>query len=221
MMPDFVQAYLVPLLTLYNGMDRYYHDINHINFCLARYEQFLNENPKQPLPSRDAEALLIAIYFHDAIYNPEAQMVSKGYSEHYSNQLMFGYATEFSRSIHNIDLKTEFTETILLAEKLITATANHGEEHETFLEKLMCDIDLSSLALDWHDFDKNTQNVVMEYAAFRPMDKIVEGNAKFLKTLIDKGTPIFQTEWGMQFEAKAQWNIKHRIANVLPPNEQF
>jgi predicted metal-dependent HD superfamily phosphohydrolase len=86
---------------------------------------------------------------------------------------------------------------------------------------MMCDIDLSSLALPWAQFEENTDNVVLEYALMRDYDTIREGNVKFLKKLINKGTPIFQTEWGKQFEEKAQWNIKHRIAQVLPANEQF
>jgi predicted metal-dependent HD superfamily phosphohydrolase len=224
MMPDFVQFCLPTLLALYNGKDRFYHDITHINFCLARVEQFNRDTATgsgSDLSETEWEALLIAVYFHDAIYNAEAQMVQPAWSEHYSSQLMYGLATEYRKTLRTQEEIDELTNVILLADKLIIATAKHGEEHDTFLEKLMCDIDLSSLALPWNQFDKNTDQVIREYALFRDEATIREGNAKFLKKLIDKGTPIFQTGWGAQFEEMAQWNIKHRIALVLPANEQF
>jgi predicted metal-dependent HD superfamily phosphohydrolase len=201
------------LLALYNGKDRFYHSINHINFCLGRFEEAKKFYKLDPVIE---DAIEIAIWYHDAIYNAEAQMVSPGYSEHASSELMYAIAEKMI-----MDDKIALKESILIAERCIKATAEHGKKHELFAEQLMCDIDLAGLGLPWTQFEKNTDDVIAEYALFRDPRIIIEGNAKFLKKLIDSGEPIFQTEWGKQYEEMAQWNIKHRIALVLPPSEQF
>jgi predicted metal-dependent HD superfamily phosphohydrolase len=217
----FVTENMATLVSMYNANGRHYHNLNHINFCLARMEQALKEEEFAGFTDNELCGLEIAIWFHDVIYNAEAQMVTKGYSEDSSVDFMMGLAIKFCREYQLLEGETweDFKEQILIAEKLIRATANHGSVPEDKLTALMVDIDLSSLALDWKEFRQNTDDVVLEYALFRDWNTIALGNARFLKGLIDK--PIYHTEWGKKnLEEKAQWNIKRRIMEVLPVDEQ-
>jgi predicted metal-dependent HD superfamily phosphohydrolase len=206
------------LVALYSAPGRHYHNLNHINFCLARMEEAKKQDEFKHFKEEQWTALEIAIWFHDAIYNAEAQMVTPGYSEFESIEFMRYCAVDYPLAINN----PEWYSIQRDAEDLILATAKHGKYiPETELEALMLDIDLASLALPWRQFKDNTDDVVMEYALFRPYDMIAVGNAKFLKGLIETNDRIYHTGWGYDaFEKMARWNIAHRVLEALPVEEQ-
>jgi predicted metal-dependent HD superfamily phosphohydrolase len=159
------------------------------------------------------DALEIAIWFHDAIYNPEAQMVTPGYSENESIELMYSL---FSSWTFRDPYESSLQRQIAIAAALIRATASHGSASVDKLTDLMLDIDLSSLALPTKQFNVNTENVIAEYALFRDPVTIILGNARFLKGLY-ASPRLFHTEWGFSnFESASRYNILNRVNDVLP-----
>lgn len=215
---------LPTLIALYSSPGRHYHNLNHIHFCLARMEEAkLREEFK--FTNAEWGALEMAIWFHDAIYNAEAQMVKKGgYSEEESVDLMYGLAIDYFAQPYRpgAPIKPLLSEQLMIAQRLIEATAKHGEVPDDKLTALMVDIDLSSLALPWDQFNANTNDVVKEYALFRDEATITVGNARFLKGLYENSERLYHTDWGFEnFESSARANILKRVNDLLPTNERI
>lgn len=216
-MLQFISDNMATLTGLYNSPGRYYHTLDHIQFCLARMEEAKMQPEFISITNRQWDALEIAIWFHDVIYNPEAQMVKPGYSELESIEFMFALGIDFTKSSHltgSHELQ-DFSYQLLQAEKCIKATINHSKVPDDLLVALMVDIDLSSLALVWSQFQKNTNNVVKEYSLFRDRDMIAVGNAQFLQKMLS-AEHLYHTNWGQEkFEEAARSNIKMRVEDIL------
>lgn len=60
---DLRAATLRQLTSAYEALGRYYHTLTHIEALLRAVEE-------APVPLRDKEAVQLAIWFHDAVYNP-------------------------------------------------------------------------------------------------------------------------------------------------------
>lgn len=211
-----IAAAMPTLVALYSAPKRYYHNLDHINFCLGRLE-WAKLQPEFSSFTEDAwETLEIAIWFHDAVYNPHAQQVKSGYSEEQSAQFLLNFMDlEFEYR-----LKSDLMPMVETAVNMIRWTGRHinnRKEQPSKMVQLMLDIDLAGLGLTWDQFVYNTENVCMEYEMSESNSeqlRIMQGNSGFQQALCRRERIFYTDTFHNQYEEQARKNIAQRVAQV-------
>lgn len=195
---EFVNESVYTLLgNLYESSDRFYHNKNHINKCFEVREQFTDL-------ITCPEEVILAISFHDAIYNT------------HDNKNEENSALLFEVIAGNKFSKYQLTR----VQRMILLTKHqYPSEAKTIDEKIVLDIDLSSLAADSRTFNTDTDNIRKEYS-WVPEKIFWENRIKFLSGLL-ANDKIYHSDKGIElFEVKARENIKQSIeaGNILINN---
>ena len=176
------------LIAAYSEKQRAYHTLQHVYECLILLESIRSD-------LKDAYSVGLALWFHDAIYDPQAKD-----NELKSAELFGRYMAQ--------DLSVEIVEKI---KRWIIATQEHEATDELDLQFLL-DIDLAILAAEPQRFAEYEQQIQQEYAWVDPdvySIKRKEVLAHFYQT-----EPLYQTEYFQQnFEQKAKQNL-NRILNI-------
>ena len=177
---------LVYLSILYNESHRHYHNINHIHACLGEYQVYCRE--AQVYSDED---VIEAIWWHDAIYNP------------------YSVTNEWDSAILYKNSTDNYKEVVFNA---ITDTARHTEDLKiiTPMEKIVLDLDLSSLGYRWELFNQNSENIKKEYYFVDDVTFYVN-RIKFLKTLLARKSIYYTPYFFNKFETKARENIEKAI----------
>lgn len=189
--PPLEAAFVIyPLLeTLYAHPPRAYHNLSHIENCLALLAE--------PNLGASDPAIEFALWFHDCIYIPGAS----------DNELKSAaLATVIARGL----LQTEaWCESV---RRLIFATRHNGTATAVD-EQILADIDLSILGASWSEYDCYRKGIRKEYdfvddAAFR------EGRTAVLRSFLVQ-SHIFHTDrFRDRFESIARTNIEREIAGL-------
>lgn len=124
------------LIDAYAEPQRRYHTLEHIEHCLAMFEdcRSLVHNP---------DALELAVWFHDAIFEP-----GNPANEALSAELYL----RLSEQVHPEPMRA-------LIARMIMATLHDGSSLEDADSVYMVDIDLSSFGLSYEDFLRDSQNL--------------------------------------------------------------
>ena len=129
------------LLDAYGEPQRHYHTLAHIEQCLGMFDAC------KSLAS-DADALELAVWFHDVIFEPD-----RADNERRSADLYL----ELSRGAHDDELRG-------LVDRLIMATLHDGGPLQDHDASYMIDIDLASFGLSWEAFLEDSRNLRRESA---------------------------------------------------------
>jgi predicted metal-dependent HD superfamily phosphohydrolase len=141
----------------------------------------------------DAYAVALALWFHDAVYDPQAKD-----NELKSAELFEQYLAQ--------DLSIDIVQKI---KRWILATQKHEATNELDLQFLL-DIDLAILAASPERFAEYEQQIQQEYAWVDPDIYLIKRKqvlAHFYQT-----EPLYQTEYFQQnFEQRAKENLKFKL----------
>lgn len=129
------------LLDAYREPQRHYHTLAHIEQCLGMFDACKSL-------ANDADALELAVWFHDVIFEPD-----QAENERRSADLYL----ELSQGVHDDGLRA-------LVERLVMATLHDGSSLQDHDACYMVDIDLSSFGLSWESFLEDSQNLRRESA---------------------------------------------------------
>ena len=142
----------------------------------------------------DADAIELALWFHDVEYDPGAR----------DNELKS--AERFKRvAAGNMD--PDLIEQIY---RLILSTIHNGPP-QAVDEQYVVDIDLSGFGLPWHDFVKDSINVRNEFPDLTDC-AFAKNNGGFLKRLLSRPS-VYSTEFFKNlYELQARENMKKQIA---------
>jgi len=177
--PDAVRARLI---ARYGEPHRHYHTWSHVLACLDARERIA---PFAPI------AVDVALWFHDAIYDPKAHD-----NEERSAALML----------------EELGDSAKPAVPLVLAT-KHAAIPDTEEARLVVDADLSILGADEETFDIYERAVRQEYA-FVPDAAFRTGRAHVLKSFLDRptifSTPVAQHLW----ESAARANLTRSLQSL-------
>ncbi len=134
--PDNSAAIHQQLVSAYNESQRRYHKLAHIEHCLKMFDQCksLAGNP---------DALEIAVWFHDAIFEPGRRDNEALSAELYQ---------DLSAGIHEPEMRQ-------LVGRLIMATLHDGSSLDDSDACYMVDIDLSSFGFSWDEFLLDSQHL--------------------------------------------------------------
>jgi predicted metal-dependent HD superfamily phosphohydrolase len=135
------------LVGRYSETHRSYHTVAHV-MAVDRSLTALMRTTMTDATSPTAACLRMAVWFHDAIYDPRSST-----NEHDSAELS---QTDLERA--GVDL-----DAISLIKQLILGTA-HRKRPECFEEALLLDADLAILAAPSPVYDRYSRNVRLEYA---------------------------------------------------------
>lgn len=172
------------LIAAYSEKQRAYHTLQHLYECLVLVDSIRAD-------LNDAHAVAVALWFHDAVYDPQAKD-----NELKSAELFEQYLAQ--------DLSADDVQKI---KRWIVATQKHEETDERDLQFLL-DIDLAILAASPERFAEYEQQVQQEYAWVDP--DVYSIKRKEVLTHFYQAEPLYQTEYFQHsFEQRAKMNLKN------------
>ncbi|HLQ38752.1 MAG TPA: metal-dependent phosphohydrolase [Planctomycetota bacterium] len=178
---------LLELTRRYSEPHRHYHTIEHIAAMLHH---------GRGLQLSDAQ--LLAIWFHDAVYDPRA-LDNEERSAALAVQLL--PAAGFAAPL------------VALVQRIVLDTKTHVPSLPE--SAAVIDLDLGSLALPWEKFRRNSAFIRAEYAHV-PDAEFVAGRRAFLQRMLDRPR-LFWTAFGAPLEPLARGNLARAIAADQAP----
>jgi predicted metal-dependent HD superfamily phosphohydrolase len=170
--------------------DRRYHDLGHLRDCLAELDG-------APADGADRDRVEVALWFHDAIYDPRA-----GDNETRS-------AEWARRALAELGIPSAVADDIA---RLVRLT-RHTDPTRDPSGRLLCDIDLAILGGEPAAFDAYDRRIREEYAWVSDADFGTE-RAGVLADLLSRA-PLFQTEhFRQQYETAARTNLGRTLARL-------
>lgn len=173
----------------YSESGRHYHTPAHIDHCLAQFDQATADMV-------DPDAVEMAIWFHDLVYDARAE----------DNELR---SAERFLELAGESLEPEFKSKVY---DLIMVTAHPGYPKSTD-EKFMVDIDLSSFGLPWEEFLRDSVAVREEFAHLSDPEFYPRQRA-FLESLLDRGSFYLTDFFRGRLESSARENIRRHLEGL-------
>ena len=178
------------LVALYAEPQRAYHTAAHIAHCLRQFD-LAADRMDEP------DAVEMALWFHDAIYEIQAQDNEQRSAELFA-ALAGGRGSErFRSSVH----------------ELIMATTHLDPPPRTLDESFMLDIDLSSFGRPWEEFLDDSRAVRAELAHLSDAE-FASRQRKFLEGLAARPVFCFTEFFRDRHEARARENIERLCARL-------
>jgi predicted metal-dependent HD superfamily phosphohydrolase len=176
------------ITTCYTGAGRHYHTLVHLANLLEQLAAVQADIADWP-------AVLWALYYHDAVYNP-----LKKDNEARSAALA-------AARIQSVGVPLSLTETVV---QHILATQKHALSAHSDTNYLI-DADLSILGQDWATYLTYTQQIRQEYAVY-PNLLYQPGRRKVLEHFLGMAQ-IFKTPYFFEkYEAAARENLRRELA---------
>lgn len=174
----------------YSEPHRAYHTLHHVAECLQLLEQ------TQAL-ARNGALLELAIWFHDAVYDPR-----KSDNEQRSADWAQG---ELRRAGGSVALQEELVALILVT--------RHDGVPQTEDEQLLSDIDLAILGSGALRFDEYEQQVRQEYRHV-PTKQFKQGRRRVLTGFLERDR-LYGTEWfRTRREQQARDNLQRSLTRL-------
>jgi len=182
---------LAELQAAYAQSQRFYHTQQHLQECLTLLDEVkhLAQQPQQ---------IALALYFHDAVYDPQAddnEAQSAAWAAHV--------------------LKSSGASSILIEriKQLIMATQHHVISEDDNDAKLLLDIDLAILGQDSVRFNEYEQQIKQEYAWVAD-EKFKEGRGQVLQSFLQREA-IYQSDYfRRRLEQQARLNIQAALEGL-------
>ncbi len=180
------------LTKMYNGTDRAYHNLNHINDCLNKLDQLNEVTPIENKPE-----IALAFWFHDVIYDPFRK----------DNELKSAERAKSFLEKQGADFNTiEFVYDLILA-------TIHKEQPKNISESYVMDIDISILGSDPKTYQTYCNDIRKEYKMV-PGILYKRNRAKIMKSFLNRTALYYTAYYREKYEAKARTNIANEISNL-------
>lgn len=169
---------------------RHYHTLQHLQECfelLAGVE----------IDEKDAAAVAIALWFHDAIYEPGSdknEVKSAAWAR--QEALAAGMPQEYAQLVHD----------------MIIATVLHQRQPHAAMQ-LMVDIDLSILGTDTARFDESDEQIRREYAHVQETDWRA-GRRRVLQGFLDRERLYGSDHFYLRYEERARENLRRSLGRL-------
>lgn len=173
----------------YGDESRAYHTRRHITHCLNRFDMAAHM-------IADADAVELAIWFHDVIYEPGAG----------DNELR---SAELFRDLAADKFDQERIDKVF---QLVLDTV-HRHAPKSLEGRYLADIDLSSFGLPWHEFRADSDAVREEFPHI-PDAEFFKGQIGFLEGLLARPFFYYTIFFRHRYEQTARSNVR-RYLNEL------
>jgi len=188
---DLVDRLCNGLVEHYSEKGRAYHNLSHIKALLD-----ISITCKTDI--QNYQAVFFAIWFHDAIYNTQAND-----NEEQSTELAVQALTQLGVA----------EDTILPVQKMILATKHHKADDLSYDGKLFLDFDLSILGREATVYKEYSQAIRLEYA-WVPQDLYLQGRRKVLGSFLQREKIYYTEQLAEIFEEQARQNIESELAEL-------
>jgi len=178
------------LVAAWSGPGRAYHDVRHLEDCLTQVDAL-------PLDARTRDLIEVALWFHDAIYDPRSADNEERSARWASEALVAaGVAASVAADVA----------------RLVRLTRDHAPVPDE-AGRFLLDIDLSILGRPVEVFDDYQRRVRTEYA-WVPEEAYRFGRGGILADLLGRD-PLFQTEhYRRNFETTARANLRRALTEL-------
>ena len=201
--PDRIAGVGRRLVARYAEPVRRYHTVDHVTAVLATVEQLwpADHDPGEPVATLDCDAVRLAGWFHDAIYDPtrpdnEARSAALARAELASLAVPGPTVAETSR--------------------LIDLTAGHGPAGDDRAGAVLVDADLAILAALPAVYDRYAAAIRSEYAHV-PDGAFRDGRRAVLASFLGAATIFSTAEGRRRFEAPARANLRAEHDRLQAP----
>ena len=173
-------------MTAWSEPQRHYRDQRHLRECLALWTRWREHSPR-------AGEVAIALWFHDAIYDPQASSNELNSAAWAARSLVrAGADSDTAQRVHDLVMATQHDASTALASSLDA--------------RLLVDIDLSILGSPAERFERYDQDVRKEYA-WVPGFRYQEARAQVLQTFLDRPRLYHGEHAVVLLEAQARINL--------------
>lgn len=170
------------LLARYAESGRLYHTIDHIDHCLGQFDDVRAD-------CIQADAVELAIWFHDAIYNFPA----------YENEkLSAGFFMQQSDQVLDTDFRNDVAALVIATE--------HVEVPEDPDQRILVDVDLSSFGLPWEKFAADGKNIRRELHYLSDAE-FYKGQIAFMQSLLGRDRIFNTAHFYDAYESVARDNV--------------
>jgi predicted metal-dependent HD superfamily phosphohydrolase len=175
------------LIAAYTAPNRHYHNLQHIEDCLAALAAVKN------ISATEREILTEAIWWHDVVYD----------------------ATRSDNEELSARLAEQHLRTDLAAEvgRLIRLTKSHQVEAEDRLGAMLISIDLSILGAEPARYDAYAADIRREYAHVPDTDYRA-GRAKVLSQFAARPFIFPDTDFAVKYDRQARENLARELASL-------
>jgi predicted metal-dependent HD superfamily phosphohydrolase len=174
----------------YAERHRAYHTLDHIAGCLAEFDAVR-------ALARNGEAVEMAIWFHDVVYDPH-----RGDNEEQS-------ATLAQCELQRLVASPALSDTVAALVRATTHTVVVTDpDHQ-----LIADTDLAGLGQFWSVVEESSRNIRREYA-FVPEDDYVKRRRDLLQSFLERPFIYYGAHFRRRYEQQARANI-HRELGCL------
>ena len=179
------------LIAKYSEQHRFYHNLSHIHYLLYHVENFENRFV-------DSVAVRLAVWFHDAIYEPK------------SNRNEIESAALAVEKLAELGFPKAITGKV---EKMILATQKHDCAGLDEDGKLFLDLDLGILGAAAEDYKKYTKAIRQEYA-FAPESLYRYKRRIILESFLERKVIYYSAGMHKLYEQPARINIANEIKEL-------
>lgn len=180
------------LRAAYSEPHRRYHTLEHIEDCLSQLEAV------DGLSAGDRHTLELAIWWHDAVYDP-----TRADNEAVSADL----------ARHDLSAMGESAETVAEVARLILLTKGHAVEPGDTLGAILVSIDLSILGRSPADYDRYAAQVREEYG-FVPQEAWRAGRSAVLRRFLDAPAIYAESAFAARYETPARENLARELDSL-------
>ena len=183
-------------MTAWSESHRHYHDQRHLRECLALWTRWREHSPC-------AGEVAIALWFHDAIYDPQAPV--SGSNELNSaawaarSLVRAGADSDIAQRVHDLVMATQHDAPAALASSPDA--------------QLLVDIDLSILGSPAERFERYDQDVRKEYA-WVPGFRYREARAQVLQSFLDRPQLYHGPHAVQLLKAQARINLAAALSRL-------
>ncbi len=177
------------LIKLYGEPHRHYHTLSHIRHCLREFD-------RAAALMTDPDGVEMALWFHDAIYQPGARDNERRSADLFRQWSEGAVDPVFQQRVDD----------------LIMATT-HREPPDWGDARFLVDIDLSSFGLPWEACERDGCLIRAEFAGVAD-DQYYPGHLRFLRTLQDRATFFCTAFFQQRYELVARANLARIIADL-------
>jgi predicted metal-dependent HD superfamily phosphohydrolase len=189
------------LMSAWSEPQRHHHDQRHLRECLALWTRWREHSPR-------AGEVALALWFHDAIYDPQASVA--GSNELHSaawaarSLVRAGADSDTAQRVHDLVMATQHGVTQEMAPAALGSSLD---------AQLLVDIDLSILGSPAERFERYDQDVRKEYA-WVPGFRYQEARAQVLRSFLDRPRLYHGEHAVALLEAQARINLAAALSRL-------
>ena len=181
------------LMTAWSEPQRHYHDQRHLRECLTLWARWCEYSLR-------AGEVAIALWFHDAIYDPQGSNNELNSAAWAARSLVrAGADSDTAQRVHDLVMATQHD-----------APAALGSSPDA---QLLVDIDLSILSSPTERFERYDQDVRKEYA-WVPGFRYQEARAQVLQSFLDRPQLYHSEQAVALLEVQARINLAAALSRL-------